>query len=63
MADALQAGTRTMLVEVDIDNADNALNPGIYCTVKFEVPRANPVLEIPAEALIFNKGRHTGRRV
>ncbi len=55
MADSLQAGTRTMLVEVDIDNADNALNPGIYCTVKFEVPRANPVLEIPAEALIFNK--------
>jgi RND family efflux transporter MFP subunit len=55
MADALQAGTRTMLVEVDIDNADNALTPGIYCTVKFEVPRANPVMEIPAEALIFNK--------
>jgi RND family efflux transporter MFP subunit len=55
MADALQAGTRTMLVEVDIDNADNALTPGIYCTVTFEVPRANPVMEIPSEALIFNK--------
>jgi RND family efflux transporter MFP subunit len=55
MADALQAGTRTMLVEVDIDNEDGALTAGLYCTVKFELPRANPVIEIPAEALIFNK--------
>jgi RND family efflux transporter MFP subunit len=55
MADTLQAGTRTMLVEVDIDNADGALTAGLYCTVKFEVPRANPVIQIPAEALIFNK--------
>jgi RND family efflux transporter MFP subunit len=54
-ADTLQAGTRTMLVEVDIDNADGALTAGLYCTVKFEVPRANPVIQIPAEALIFNK--------
>jgi RND family efflux transporter MFP subunit len=54
-ADALQAGTRTLLVEVDIDNADGALAANMYGTVKFEVPRSNPVLEIPAEALIFNK--------
>jgi RND family efflux transporter MFP subunit len=54
-AEALQAGTRTLLAEVDVDNADGALAAGTYCTVKFEVPRANPVLEIPAEALIFNR--------
>ncbi|MDB5392558.1 MAG: efflux transporter, family, subunit [Rhodospirillales bacterium] len=54
-AEALQAGTRTLLVEVDVDNADGALAAGVYCTVKFEVPRTNPVLEIPAEALIFNR--------
>jgi RND family efflux transporter MFP subunit len=54
-ADALQAGTRTLLVEVDIDNADGALAANMYGTVKFEVPRSNPVIEIPAEALIFNK--------
>jgi RND family efflux transporter MFP subunit len=54
-ADALQAGTRTLLVEVDVDNPDNALAAGVYCTVQFEVPRANPVIAIPAEALIFNK--------
>jgi RND family efflux transporter MFP subunit len=54
-ADALQAGTRTLLVEVDVDNTDGTLTAGIYCTVKFEVPRTNPVLQIPSEALIFNK--------
>jgi RND family efflux transporter MFP subunit len=54
-AEALQAGTRTLLVEVDVDNADGALAAGVYCTVKFEVPRANPVLQIPADALIFNR--------
>jgi len=54
-ADALQAGTRTLLVEIDIDNADGALAANMYGTVKFEVPRSNPVIQIPAEALIFNK--------
>jgi len=54
-ADALQAGTRTLLVEVDIDNADGALAANMYGTVRFEVPRSNPVIQIPAEALIFNK--------
>ncbi len=54
-AEALQAGTRTLLAEVDIDNADGTLQAGSYGTVKFDVPRTNPVLEIPAGALIFNK--------
>jgi RND family efflux transporter MFP subunit len=54
-ADALQAGTRTLLVEVDVDNPDGLLTSGVYCTVQFQVPRMNPVIEIPAEALIFNK--------
>jgi RND family efflux transporter MFP subunit len=54
-AEVLQAGTRTLLAEIDVDNPDNALTAGLYCTVRFEVPRANPAIEIPAEALIFNK--------
>jgi RND family efflux transporter MFP subunit len=55
-ADALEAGTRTLLVEVDVDNPDGTLTAGLYCTVKFAVPRARPVIEIPSEALIFNSG-------
>jgi multidrug efflux pump subunit AcrA (membrane-fusion protein) len=54
-ADALQAGTRTLLVEVDVDNPDNVLAAGVYCAVRFQVPRTNPMIEIPAAALIFNK--------
>lgn len=53
-ADALQAGTRTLLTEVDIDNSDGALHSGLYCTVRFSVPRMQPVTTVPAEAIIFD---------
>ena len=33
IADALQSGTRTLLTEIDIPNPDDALSPGVYCTV------------------------------
>lgn len=54
-ANALQAGTRTLLTEVDIDNSDSALRPGLYCTVRFSVPRTQPVMIVPAEAVIFDE--------
>lgn len=54
-AESLQAGTRTLLAEVDVANPDGALAAGVYCTVKFQVPRADPVIVIPAEALIIDK--------
>jgi RND family efflux transporter MFP subunit len=55
IADALQQGTRTLLVEVDVPNPDGALTPGIYCTVELEIPRKSPSLLIPANAIIFNR--------
>lgn len=54
-ADALQADTRTLLVELDVDNADGALTAGLYCTVRFDVPRPTPSIVIPSEALIFSR--------
>ncbi|MEW6438635.1 MAG: efflux RND transporter periplasmic adaptor subunit [Pseudomonadota bacterium] len=54
-ANALQPGTRTRLTEVDVDNADGTLFPGLYCTVRLFIPRAQPVISIPSQALIFNK--------
>lgn len=54
-ANALTPGTRTRLTEVDVDNADGTLFPGLYCTVRLFIPRAQPVISIPAQALIFNK--------
>lgn len=55
-ANALQPGTRTRLTEIDVDNSDGTLFPGLYCTVRLFIPRRQPVISIPAQALIFNKG-------
>ncbi len=55
--DALQAATRTMLVEVDISNDDLALMPGMYANVTFNVAvPAGPPL-VPDDALIFQGGK------
>jgi RND family efflux transporter MFP subunit len=55
IADALQSGTRTLLTEIDIPNPDDALPPGVYCTVELEIPRKTPSFVVPAEAIIFNR--------
>ncbi len=55
MSDALQQGTRTLLVEIDVPNPDGALTPGVYCTVELDIPRKTPSLLVPANAMIFNQ--------
>ena len=55
IADALQPGTRTLLTEIDIANPDGVLQPGTYCMVELQVPRAAPALLVPAGAIIFNQ--------
>ena len=55
ISDALQQGTRTLLIEVDVPNPDRALTPGIYCTVELHIPRKVPSFVVPASALIFNR--------
>ena len=55
IADALQQGTRTLLVEIDVPNPDGALSPGIYCSVELHIPRKVPSMLVPANAIIFNK--------
>lgn len=54
-ANALQAGTRTRLTEVDVENSDGTLFPGLYCTVRLFIQRLQPVISIPSQAVIFNK--------
>jgi RND family efflux transporter MFP subunit len=56
IADALQAGTRTLLTEIDIANPDGVLTSGMYCTVEIHIPRRTPSLLVPAEAIILNSG-------
>ncbi len=52
---ALDDATRTMLVEADLPNADLALRPGMYATVKVGVERHTDALLIPVEALVVEK--------
>jgi RND family efflux transporter MFP subunit len=54
-ASALQADTRTVLAEVDVENTDGTLAPGIYTIVHLDQPRLYPVVSVPSQALIFDK--------
>jgi RND family efflux transporter MFP subunit len=55
IAEALEAGTRTLLTEIDIPNPDGALQPGTYCTVELDIPRKTPSFLLSADATIFNQ--------
>jgi membrane fusion protein, multidrug efflux system len=56
-SDALASQTRTMLVEVDLPNNDQALYPGMYATVKFQVNLSAAAPMVPDDALIFRNGK------
>jgi RND family efflux transporter MFP subunit len=52
-ADAIDVATRTLLVEVDVDNSRGELLPGSYAEVHLKVPSGAPTLILPVSALIF----------
>ncbi len=52
-ADSIDPATRTLLVEVDVDNANGQLLPGAYTEVHLKVPTGIPSLILPVTALIF----------
>jgi len=45
--------SRTLRVEVDVDNHDGALMPGAYAQVHLALTAASPALEVPVSALLF----------
>jgi membrane fusion protein, multidrug efflux system len=45
--------SRTLRVEVDVDNRDGALMPGAYAQVHLALTTASPALELPVSALLF----------
>lgn len=55
IANALQPGSRTLLTEIDVPNADGMLQSGIYCTVDLFIPRKTPSVIVPAEAIVFDE--------
>ena len=54
-APALDAGSRTLQVEIDIPNTDMALKPGMFARVTLVLERHPQALVIPSEALLVNE--------
>jgi RND family efflux transporter MFP subunit len=54
-ADAIDPASRTLLVEVDVDNRSGELLPGSLAQVHFKMPVPHTALIVPASALIFRK--------
>lgn len=52
-ADAIDPSARTLLVELDTDNAGGELLPGGYTEVHFALPMDQRGVNIPANALLF----------
>jgi RND family efflux transporter MFP subunit len=50
--------TRTMETEVDVENKDFSIDPGMYANTTLELARAENVMTIPVEALVL-KGNQT----
>jgi len=55
--EALSADTRTMLVEVDLANENQALYPGMYATAQFTVAMGTGSPMVPDDALVFRDGK------
>jgi HlyD family secretion protein len=54
-AGALLSASRTLSVEVDVNNAAHILRAGLFVNVSFAIPRDHPHVVVPADALIFNQ--------
>lgn len=58
-ADSVDLAARTMLTEVQVDNHDGSLVPGMYGDVKFTIAHSQKSLVIPSTALVIDKnGMH-----
>jgi len=54
-ADAIDPVSRTLLVEIDIDNRSGQLMPGSLAQVHFKAPPVGPTFIVPTSALIFRR--------
>jgi RND family efflux transporter MFP subunit len=55
-AGALNNAARTMLTEVQVDNSDGSLLPGMYAQVKFTLQEQRTSLIIPTSSLVVDHG-------
>jgi len=54
-ADAIDPASRTLLVEIDVDNRDGQLLPGSLAQVHFKTTPVGPTFIVPVSALIFRR--------
>ncbi|MBB5059289.1 RND family efflux transporter MFP subunit [Granulicella aggregans] len=59
-AGSLDSAARTMLTEVQLDNRDGSLLPGMYAQVKFTLAEPRTALIIPTSSLVID---HSGMHV
>ena len=57
VAHAVDVGTRTMAVEVDVTNKDGRLAPGTFCQVGWPVRRSRPSLLVPSGSVASTTDR------
>lgn len=48
--------SRTLLTQVDIPNADHALRAGLFVDITLDIPRPEPIVAVPSDALVFDSG-------
>jgi RND family efflux transporter MFP subunit len=51
--------TRTMETEIDVENSDLSISPGMYANTEMQLARAANVTTIPVEALVLKGNRET----
>jgi membrane fusion protein (multidrug efflux system) len=57
ISQSVDVATRTMAVELDVNNADGRLAPGTFCQVRWPVRRKSPSLLVPSGAVANTTGR------
>jgi RND family efflux transporter MFP subunit len=50
---AINSASRTLRVEIDVDNQDGAVLPGAYALVDLQLTTSRPLLTVPVNTLLF----------
>jgi multidrug efflux pump subunit AcrA (membrane-fusion protein) len=50
---AINSASRTLRVEVDVDNQEGSVLPGAYALVNLDVTASHPLLSVPVNTLLF----------
>ncbi|MBV8673664.1 MAG: efflux RND transporter periplasmic adaptor subunit, partial [Acidobacteriaceae bacterium] len=53
----VSVSTRTMETEIDVENKDLSLSPGMYANATLDLERKENVLTVPIQAVMRNQGR------